>query len=458
LLNRHLVLLAGMMAAASGVQAQQLSLDEALQRADRAAYGNRIADGHARAQAGEADRALQGVLPSFRIEAGLARTTDPIGTFGMTLRQRSITAADFDPALLNYPAARRDYGAAVVLEQPLLNLDAWVGRRAAAHATAAVREQAAWTRGGTDVDVVRAYYGAVLVVERVATLEAASRTAAAHVGRAASLAREGMVTRADELLASVHAGEIEAQLVEARGDASLAKRRLAVLLGSPSDTSFILPSALPSAAVLKLLDARAWQPSIGTRADVRAARAGEAAARADARRARSTLLPRVNAMARYDWHSADSPFGGDENWSIGIMASWTPVGSANQLADVRATAGRAAAAEARAEAALAAAELEAAAAANAWMVAIERLRIASEAVEQSAEAHRIVARRYDGGLSTVAELLGAATAETESRLRHSHARYDATTAAAERLQRSGHDAAELAALLDETNARTEDDR
>jgi outer membrane protein TolC len=395
------------------------------------------------------------VLPAVRIEAGYARTTDPIGTFGMTLRQRAITPADFDPALLNYPAARRDYGAAVVLEQPLLNLDAWVGRRAAAHATTALREQADWTRSGTYVDVVRAYYGAVLMVERVTTLEAAGRTASAHVKRAASLAREGMVTRADELLAGVRAGELEAQLVEARGDAALAKRRLALVLGDPSDTAFALPSELPSAAVLERLDARSWQPAVGGRADVRAAHAGQAAARADVRRARSTLLPRLNAVARYDWHSPDSPFGGDENWTIGILASWTPLGSANQLSDVRATAGRAAAAEAQAEAALASAELEAAAAANSWAVALERLRIASEAVQQSAEAHRIVARRYDGGLATVAELLGAAATETESRLRYTHARYDATTAAAERLRRSGHDPAELAALLEETITRTD---
>jgi outer membrane protein TolC len=434
---------------AQNAAAQELTLRDAFRRAAHGAYANRVADGQARAQAGEAARALEGILPGFRIETGYARTTDPIGTFGMTLRQRLVTPADFDPARLNYPAARVDYGAALIVEQPLINLDAHLGRRAAAHATAASRELSEWVRSGTSVDVVRGYFGAVLVGERVATLEAATRVAEAHVRQAAAMSQQGLVTRSDELLARVRAGEIEAQLIEARGEATLAKRRLALLLGDAADTLFTLPARLPAAAALQALDQRSWTAPVTARGDVRAARAGEAAARADVQRARATLLPRLNAMGRYDWHSSASPFAGDENWSIGIMATWSPFAGGAQLAEIRSAAGRAAAAGAQAEAALASAELEAAAAANAWRVALERVAIAARAVEQSDEAHRIVTRKYEGGLASVVELLGASTAATESQLRYSYARYEALVAAAERLQRSGLDPAELAGLLEQ---------
>jgi outer membrane protein TolC len=426
---------------------RELTLAEALGRADVGAYGNRIAGGRAQAQAGEAQRALQGILPTLRLETGYARTTDPIGTFGMTLRQRRITQADFDPAVLNHPAARADYGASLIIEQPLVNVDAHAGRQAASHATAAVRSHGEWIRGNVRVDVVRGFYGAVLMAERVATLEAAERTAAAHVRQAAALKREGLVTRSDELLASVRAGEVETRLLEARGEAALVKQQLALLLGAPADTAFTLPVELPAAATLNALHERPWPLAVDDRNDVAAARAGNAAARADVRRARATLLPRINAMARYDWHSADAPFGGDENWSVGVMASWTPFAGGSQLADVRAAAGRATAAAAEYEAAHAAAKLEAATAATTWRTALERVRIAGAAVEQSAEAHRIVLRRYEGGLAGVVELLDAAALETESRLRYSHARFDAVVAAAERLHRNGHDPADIAALL-----------
>jgi outer membrane protein TolC len=57
-----------------------------------------------------------------------------------------------------------------------------------------------------------------------------------------------------------------------------------------------------------------------------------------------------------------------------------------------------------------------------------------------------VSRKYDGGLATVVELLGAAAVETQSALRLSHARYQAITTAAERLRALGHDPAAVSLL------------
>jgi outer membrane protein TolC len=126
------------------------------------------------------------------------------------------------------------------------------------------------------------------------------------------------------------------------------------------------------------------------------------------------------------------------------VASWTPFAGAAQLSDLRATQGREQVARAQADAARAQAELEAAAKENAWRVALERLRIADDAVEQSAEAHRIVTRKYEGGLADVVELLGASATETEARLRQSHARWNAIVSAAEQLQSAGRNPALLA--------------
>ena len=438
-----LMLLPGANAQAQG----PLTLDEAMRRADDGAYLNRIASGEAREQAGQGNRALQGILPTLRVESGFQRTTDPIGAFGTKLRQRSIAQQDFDPALLNDPAAISNWTGGLVLEQPILNADAWLGRRAAQHATQAREAAAEWTSVTTRVDVVRAYYGAVLAAEQVAMLSAALEAARAHVRQAESMVEQGLVTRSDALLAQVRAGEVEAALIEASGDAGLAKRQLATLLGSPRDTSFALPVVLPSDARVLTLGATVAHASSEAgeeRFDVQAAAAGHAAARADVKRAQSLWLPRVNGMARYDWNSPDRPYDGDENWSVGVVASWTPFAGASQLAQVQASRGREQVARAQAEAARAQAALDVAQRANAWDVALERMRIASEAVTQSVEAHRIVARKYEGGLAAVVELLGAQAAETEAHLRHTHARYEAIVRAAELLQSLGLDPALLA--------------
>lgn len=423
-----------------------LGLDGALDRADRAAYANRIAEGQADAQEAGTLATYRGVLPSLRVEAGWMRTTDPIGAFGTTLRQRSITAADFDPNSLNHPSAIGNWGGAVILEQPLFNADAHLGRAAASKAAAAAGATADWTRAETRLDVVRAWYGAVLAVEKVWTLEAAARAAAAHVRQAEMLVETGFATRSDALLAHVKAGEVEAELASARGEAELAKRSLAVLMGAPDDTAFALPARLPaSASIRALADAELSVEATG-RADVVAARDGLAAASADVRRAKSLYAPRVNAFARLDWNSNARPYAGEENWTAGVMASWSPFAGASEIAEIRAASGRERAARAGAEAAGAQARLEVQRAETQRRVALQRLEIAERAAGQSVEAHRIVARKYEGGLATVVELLDAAAVETESGLRLSAAIYGLIVAEAERRHAVGMDVAALASL------------
>jgi outer membrane protein TolC len=179
---------------------------------------------------------------------------------------------------------------------------------------------------------------------------------------------------------------------------------------------------------------------------VRAAHLGLAAADSDVLRARAAWLPRLNAMARMEWHSADGPYRGKENWSVGVVAQWTPFAGAAHLAEHRAAAGRRATAEAQAEAAAANARLELASTADALDVALERLAIAERAVHQATEAHRIVARKYEGGLATVVELLDASATATRTRLEHAHARYTVIDAGAAHALARGEDPGRFAAL------------
>ncbi|HEY0970118.1 MAG TPA: TolC family protein [Gemmatimonadales bacterium] len=436
---------------ATTLPAQTLTLREALTRADGAAFPNRIAAGTAAAQRGQATAALRGILPTLRLEGGYVRTDDPIGAFGTTLRQRVITAADFDPARLNRPAAIGNYQGGAVIEQPLFNADAWTGRQAATRAVAATEASADWTRLGTRVDVVRAYYGVTLAHEKVATLAAAARAAHAHVRQAEAMVRQGMVTKSDALLAAVGAGEVDAQLADAEAEARTAIRQLAVVLGAQGVFAPVLPEHLPSATRIRAVVApdtasTALAADAGFRADVEAAELGLDAARLDVRRARSLYLPRLNGFARYDWNSATRLYGGDAAWTVGVMASWSPFAGASEIAELQATSGREDAARAMADAARERALLEVEETGNALRAALARLDIAERAVAQSAEAHRIVARKYEGGLATVTDLLDAAATDTRSALALSAARYAVITAGAERLRALGRDPGALARL------------
>jgi outer membrane protein TolC len=128
------------------------------------------------------------------------------------------------------------------------------------------------------------------------------------------------------------------------------------------------------------------------------------------------------------------------------MVRWTPFSGGAELADRRAAAGRRASAEAGAQAAEARARLEQAEAETALRVALARMAIAERAVDQSIEAHRIVSRKYEGGLAGVTDLFDAAATETATRLAFAESRYQVIVAAAQRRRVNGRDVAEIATL------------
>jgi outer membrane protein TolC len=273
------------------------------------------------------------------------------------------------------------------------------------------------------------------------------------------MVRQGLVTRSDALLASVRAGEMDAQLAEATGAVATANRQLDVLLGfdGAAPGRGVAAPRLPSTKriLAEVANDTATMPA-NARADVDAASDALAAARADALRARATLLPRINAFARYDWNSPTRVYAGDRNWTVGVMASWNLFAGASEMADVQTTAAHAAAARAQSEATAANARLDVEQTRIALGVALTRLEIGERAAAQSAEANRIVGRKYEGGLATVVELLDAQAAETQSALSLSQARWAAIVAAAERRRAVGLDPATLAVLDDTATVAASD--
>jgi outer membrane protein TolC len=426
-------------------QARPVSLAEALQWAADGALANRTARAGADLAAAQRRLAWRGILPTVRLEAGFVRTTDPVGAFGTTLRQQRITAVDFDPARLNFPAPLNNHTGALVLEQPLVVIDAWMASRAGNRAAAGAAKAADWASLSTQAHVVKAWFGVVLAAERASTLAAATRAAHAHVTQAEHLLEAGMVTRSDALLAAVRAGELDASRLEAQGDSALAEHQLAVLLGDPGDR-LTATAGFPDDSLAIRLAREVLAMPVSTRSDVAGAQLAVAAASADVARTRAAFLPRVMTFARRDLNSAARPFGGADNWTVGVMASWTPFSGASELAEQQSAVARKAGAQAQLDGATAAAGLELERTALALETALARVEIARKAVAQGMEAHRIVARKYEGGLATVVELLDASAAETQARLGLSAARFSLVAAAADRLQAIGAEPARLVAL------------
>src|SRR4051812_11874073 len=63
------------------------------------------------------------LLPEANFSYTAVTTNNPLNAFGFKMQRRSITAADFNPKLLNNPSATADFSAKFELQQPLLNVD-----------------------------------------------------------------------------------------------------------------------------------------------------------------------------------------------------------------------------------------------------------------------------------------------------------------------------------------------
>jgi len=441
-----LLLGAFLLPAAGRAQGADFTLRVALDRAEKAAVVNRTARAARDESAAGRLGAWRAILPTIRVDAGVLRTTDPVGAFGTTLRQQRITASDFDPARLNFPEPINNFTGALVLEQPLIMLDGWLAARSSARLVDGASHAADWAAVSTQAEVISAWYGAILAAERATSMTAAVRAAQAHARQADEMLEAGLVTRSDVLLASARAGELEAGRLDAVRDSVLARRHLSVLIGENVAAPAEIGTGFPPDNTVEAMAREVFALEPRDRADVDGARSAAAAATANVARARATLVPRVVSFARRDLNSAARPFGGSSSWSVGVMASWSPFSGASELADGKAADARSAAATAQLEGAVAAANVDLERTAMTLRATLTQLALARTSLAHGEEAHRIVTRKYEGGLATVAELLDAAAAETRSRLVLSAARHAVLAAIADRLRAGGHEPRRMAAL------------
>ncbi len=388
------------------------------------------------------------LLPQLRLEAGAARTNDPIGVFGAKLRQRSVTQSDFDPRTLNRPDALSVGSGAVVVDVPVFAPQAILGQRAASLAARSAHAMTEHTINSATLAATRSYYGAVLATASVSALDSAVAAATAHVAQATSLERNGVVARSDLLLAQVRLSELEARRSSARGAATLARMALAVQMGEPGDTSASLPTVLPSAAIIRTLMANT--DSLATnrveRDDVKAAQLGALAAREDVRRANSRWLPTVGAMLRSDWASRNQPFAGTPFVTAAVVVTLPVFSGGGEFADRQRANAVLNAAQTRADGAAAVADLEVAQASIQRRVAMEQLTISERAYAQAVEALRLVQRRYDGGLAAITELLDAGAARSSAELAAVSAQHNVLIALAEERIARGLDLTPLLSL------------
>ena len=281
-----------------------------------------------------------------------------------------------------------------------------------------------------EFDVATAYLDVLLARASRRVQEDAVRRAQAFLNDTEARRKEGVALKDDVLRAEVQLSESRAALVVAREGEYDAVARLNNAMGRNA--------GLPLEVVdLELTDSRPcpgrWtdllEQAAAQRPEVGVARQAVAAAQEGRQAARGEFLPRIFVRAAAGHTDGENVITGWQE-GAGLHVDAPLYAGGRHRGELRAADAEIEAALADAQTILDAISLQVNLAYRGVVAAQERVGLARPAVEQSAEALRIVRQRYRAGTATPTDVIDAETAATRSEQRYVSARIEYLSALA----------------------------
>ena len=356
------------------------------------------------------------LMPHLNFSELATRGDDPVYVFGSKLRQQRFTMADFSLNALNTPSP---YGNFTTRFGGTWNLfdsfASWHGLSRAKEMNTAAAHQLERTDQEILFRVVRSYYGVLLAAKQLDIAEQAEKTAKSIMDRSQVRYDSGLVVEADLLSAKVRLAGREQELIRAKDNLALARAQLNTAMGVPSDAQYepVAPLAERNLATPSLPDDE--QKALTTRPDLKRIEAQQSAQELSVAIAKSSFGPRLNAFA--GWEMDNPTFlagGGGNNWVGGIELQvdlFSGGAKRSALSRERANSEKIAALK---QAAMDAVRLEVRQACYDQDASRQQVDVARTASSQAQESLRINQNRYDGGLITISDLLGAEEAARRS--------------------------------------------
>jgi outer membrane protein len=410
------LVLAGSLAAQAPATGTPLSLQQAVAIALEKNPLRKAAAADTRAASAGIKEVRSFLLPHLNFSETATRGNDPVYVFGSKLRQQRFTADDFTLNRLNTPLPYGNFATRFGGTWNLFDSFAsWHGITRAKQMNEAAVHQLDRTDQEILFRVVQAYYGALLAQKQLEVANHAEQTAKSIMERSQTRFDSGLVVESDLLTAKVRLAGREQELIRAKNNVALAQAQLNTAMGVPVDSQYdaVDPRAerdLPTPALADL-----EQKALVSRPDLKRLDSEQAAQQQSVSIAKSSFGPRVNAFAGWE---LDNPTmlagGGGNNWLGGIELQFDLFqGGAKKaaLSRERALADKIAALK---EAAGDRVRLEVRQAYYDQDSSRQQVAVARAAIAQAQESLRINQDRYDAGLITITDLLGAEEAARRS--------------------------------------------
>ena len=349
------------------------------------------------------------LMPHVTFSEQATRGNDPVYVFGSKLRQQRFTTDDFALNKLNTPLPYGNFATHFGGTWNLFDSFAsWHGINRAKEMNIAANRQLERTDQEILFRVVQSYYGVLLATKQLEVAEQSQKTAKSIMDRSQVRFDAGFVVESDLLSSKVRLASREQELIRARNNLQLARAQLNTAMGVLVDTPYQPADALTerNLTVNSLPDSE--QKALTTRPDLKRIEAQQSAQELSVAIAKSSFGPRLNGFA--GWEMDNPTFlagGGGNNWLGGIELQIDLFqGGAKRaaLSRERANAEKIAALK---QAANDAVRLEVRQAYYDQDASRQQVEVARTAIAQARESLRIDQDRYDGGLLTITDLLGA---------------------------------------------------
>jgi outer membrane protein TolC len=349
------------------------------------------------------------LLPHVTFSEQATLGNDQVYAFGSRLRQQRFTQADFALSQLNTPSPLGNFTTRFGGTWNLFDSFAsWHGVNRAKEMNIAASRQLERTEQEILFRVVQSYYGVLLAKKQLDVAEQSEKTANSIMDRSQVRYDAGLAVESDLLSAKVRLASRQQDLIRTRNNLELARAQLNTAMGVAVDNPYEPADALRERTLTANSLPELEQKAFSNRPDLKRIEAQRSAQELSAAIAKSSFGPRLNAFAGWEMDNPTFLAGnGGNNWLGGIELQIDLFqGGAKRaaLSRERANAEKIAALKQVANDAV---RLEVRQAYYDQDASRQQVEVARTAIAQARESLRIDQDRYDSGLLTITDLLGA---------------------------------------------------
>jgi len=417
-------------------QQQALTLRQAIAQALGQNPQTAVARADEKAADAQAGMARTALLPQLQFTEDLSRGNDPVYVFGTKLRQQRFTQNDFSLNALNRPTPTGDFVTRFKGSWRLF--DGLATERTISSAKLAAKSAVSMSSAvqqAVVLRVVQAYEGVLFAQREVEIANHEVVTAQALLRDAQSHVKAGLAVDSDSLAAQVNLSARQQDQFAAQGRLQTAWAELETAMGSTTTTRGVLEPMKAQSYPDGML-ASDIAAALKARPDLKALRQQMAAQRKAVEAARGNFLPEIDAYGNWETDRTTFAGPGGNNWVAGVQLNLDllPLGKRAKLRQERAAQEKIDAQERSQELQI---RLAVERAYTGHQTAERMVATARAAMEQSAEALRILRNRYNAGLTTMTDLLRAEDAQRASQNNYWRAAWGNTVAYAELMYATG---------------------